>query len=145
MADQMDDYQLSSIVSNEITDALNHFDSEYTEQRLRAMDFYLGEPLGNEVDGKSSVVATEVADTIESMLPNIMRVFTSNDEYVRFKPRTAEDVEKAEQASDYVNHVINNDNNGYQLLHTFFKDALLFRLGVVKFYWDESEEVTRRI
>ena len=76
----MDDYQLSSIVSNEITDALNHFDSEYTEQRLRAMDFYLGEPLGNEVDGKSSVVATEVADTIESMLPNIMRVFTSNDE-----------------------------------------------------------------
>ena len=140
--DKMDDYQLSSIVSNEITDALNHFDSEYTEQRLRAMDFYLGEPLGNEVDGKSSVVATEVADTIESMLPNIMRVFTSNDEYVRFKPRTAEDVEKAEQASDYVNHVINNDNNGFHLLHTFFKDALLFRLGVVKFYWDESEEVT---
>jgi len=138
---KMDDYQLGSIVSGEITDALNHFDSEYTEERLRALDFYLGEPLGNEVEGRSSVVATEVADTVEAIMPNLMRVFTANDKYVRFAPRTAEDVEAAEQASNYVNYVINQRNDGYKLLHTFFKDALLFRMGVIKFFWEEQEQV----
>jgi hypothetical protein len=137
----MDDYQLGSIVSGEITDALNHFDSEYTEERLRALDFYLGEPLGNEVEGRSSVVATEVADTVEAIMPNLMRVFTSNDKYVRFAPRNAEDVEAAEQASDYVNYIINQRNDGYKLLHTFFKDALLFRMGVIKFFYEEKEQV----
>ena len=138
---KMDDYQLGSIVSGEITDALNHFDSEYTEERLRALDFYLGEPLGNEVEGRSSVVATEVADTVEAIMPNLMRVFTANDKYVRFAPRTAEDAEAAEQASNYVNYVINQRNDGYKLLHTFFKDALLFRMGVIKFFWEEQEQV----
>jgi len=138
---KMDDYQLGSIVSGEITDALNHFDSEYTEERLRALDFYLGEPLGNEVEGRSSVVATEVADTVEAIMPNLMRVFTSNDKYVRFAPRNAEDAEAADQASNYVNYIINQRNDGYKLLHTFFKDALLFRMGVIKFFYEEKEQV----
>ena len=139
--DEMDDVQLGSIVSGEITDALNHFDSEYTTDRLRALDFYLGEPLGNEVEGRSSVVATEVADTVEAIMPNLMRVFTANDKYVRFSPRTAEDMEAAEQASDYVNYLIQTQNDGYKLLHTFFKDALLFRMGVIKYFYEEVEEV----
>ncbi len=138
---EMDEVQLGSIVSGEITDALNHFDSEYTQDRLRALDFYLGEPLGNEVEGRSAVVATELADTVEAIMPNLMRVFTTNDKYVRFAPRSGEDVEAAEQASDYVNYIIQNKNDGYKLLHTFFKDALLFRAGVIKFFYEEVEEV----
>ena len=139
---EMDEYQLSSIVSSEITDALNHFDSEYSQERIRAMDFYLGEPFGNEVEGRSSVIATEVADTVETIMPNLMRVFTANDKYVRFNARTAEDVEKADQISDYVNYVINHDNEGYKILYNWFKDALLFRLGVVKYFWEEEDKVT---
>ena len=138
----MDDYQLNSIVSSEITDALNHFDSEFSQERIRAMDFYLGEPFGNEVEGRSSVVSTEVADTVEAIMPNLMRVFTANDKYVRFSPRTAEDMERAEQVSDYVNYIINHDNEGYKILYNWFKDALLFRLGIVKYFYEEEENVT---
>ena len=140
--DEMDEYQLNSILTSEIRDSLNHFDSEYSQERIRAMDFYLGEPMGNEVEGRSQVVSTEVSDTIEAIMPNLMRVFTANDQYVRFNARTADDVERAEQISDYVNYVINHDNEGYKILYNWFKDALLFRLGVVKYYYDEQESVT---
>ena len=135
----MDDYQLNSIVTSEIRDSLNHFDSEYSQERIRALDFYLGEPMGNEVEGRSQVVSTEVSDTIEAIMPNLMRVFTANDKYVRFSPRTAEDTERADQITDYCNYVLNHDNSGYKILHNWFKDALLYRLGVVKYYWDEQE------
>ena len=141
MANKMDDYQLRSIVTSEIEDSLNHFDSEYTQERLRAIDFYLGEPLGNEQAGKSSVVDTTFADTVEQIMPSLMRVFTSNDQYVRFAPRTAEDAKAAEQATDMANFVINHDNPGYRLMHDWFKDGLMFRLGVLKYFWDETEEV----
>ena len=137
----MDDYQLNSIVSSEIRDSLNHFDSEYSQERIRALDFYLGEPLGNEVEGRSQVVDTTVSDTVESIIPNLMRVFTANDKYVRFNARTPEDVERAEQISDYVNYIINHDNDGYKVLYNWFKDSLLFRLGVVKYFWDEQVDV----
>jgi len=141
MPEQMDEYQLNSIVSSEIRDSLNHFDQEFSQERIRAMDFYLGEPMGNEVEGRSQVVSTEVSDTIEAIMPNLMRVFTANDKYVRFNARTSEDSERAEQISDYVNYVINHDNQGYKILYNWFKDALMFRLGVVKYYWDEQEDV----
>lgn len=141
MAEEMDEYQLNSIVTSEIRDSLNHFDQEFSQERIRAMDFYLGEPMGNEVEGRSQVVSTEVSDTIEAIMPNLMRVFTANDKYVRFNARTAEDAERAEQISDYVNYVINHDNQGYKILYNWFKDALMFRLGVVKYYYDEQEDV----
>ena len=141
MAEEMDEYQLNSIVSSEIRDSLNHFDQEFSQERIRAMDFYLGEPMGNEVEGRSQVVSTEVSDTVEAIMPNLMRVFTSNDKYVRFNARTSEDAERAEQISDYVNYVINHDNQGYKVLYNWFEDALLFRLGVVKYYYDEQEDI----
>ena len=58
----------------------------------------------------------DVRDTIEGMLPSLMRVFFSGEHTVEFAPQSAEDVETAKQATDYVNFVMNRDNNGYAVL-----------------------------
>ena len=129
---------LGSIIQTEIRESQNHFETEYSADRLKAIDYYLKEPLGNEVEGRSSVVSSDFADTVETIMPSLMRIFTSSDKYVRYAPRTAEDTEKAEQLSDYVNYIINNDNDGYRIMHNWIKDSLLFKLGVVKFCWDET-------
>jgi len=133
--------EIGQIVAREINDALNHYDSEFAADRLKALDYYLGEPFGNEIEGKSQVVSTEVADTVEQIMPSLMRVFTGSDKYVRFMPRMEEDAELAEQISDYVNYIIAHDNNGYRIIDTWLRDALLFKLGVVKFYYDDTSTV----
>jgi hypothetical protein len=137
----IDNEQLGSIVSREITDSLNHFDSEFAQDRIDALDYYLGRPFGNEIEGRSSVVDTTVADTVEQIMPSMMRIFTGTDKVVRFAPRTEEDVEKAEQATDYVNFVLQNDNDYYRVIYNFIKDSLLFKMGVIKVGWDETDEV----
>ncbi len=134
----MEQDELRSIIRSEIQQAQNYFETEYSSDRMKAIDYYLGEPLGNEREGFSSVVSHDFADVVETLMPSLMRIFTSSDKYVRYAPRTAEDQEKADQLSDYVNYIINNDNDGYRIIHTFIKDSLLFKLGVVKFGWDES-------
>jgi len=141
----MDNDALGSVVSREITESLNHFDTEYTQDRLDALDYYLGRPFGNEVEGRSSVVSTEVADVVEQIMPSMMRIFTGTDKVVRFAPRTEEDVEKAEQATDYVNFVLQNDNDYYRVLYNFIKDSLLFKIGVIKVAWDETDEIKQEV
>ena len=141
----MDDEQLGSVVSREITESLNHFDTEYTQDRIDALDYYLGRPFGNEVEGRSSVVDTTVADVVEQIMPSMMRIFTGTDKVVRFAPRNEEDVEAAEQATDYVNFILQTDNDYYRILYNFIKDSLLFKIGVVKVCWDEMDEVKEEV
>jgi hypothetical protein len=46
-----------------------HFSSMLSEQRRKAMQYYYGQPYGNEVEGRSQVVTTEVKDAVEGILP----------------------------------------------------------------------------
>ena len=136
---KMDDINFRSIVQGEIQSAVNFYESEFSADRTDILQFYLGEPLGNEVENRSQVVATEVSDTIEYIMPSLMKMFASSKEFVRFEPRGPEDVEAANQATDLVNFAINNDNRGFRVIHNWFKDALLFKQGAVKMYWEEKD------
>ena len=137
---QMDESQLTAILKNEIEDSLNYYDAELAEFRLQATDYYNSEPFGNEQEGKSSVVTSDTAEIIESIQPSLMRIFTQSKNYVKFLARTPQDVAGAEQATDFCNYTL-EQNNGFVVVHNWFKSALMYKMGVVKFYWDESEDV----
>ena len=106
------------------------------------MEYFYGEPFGNEEDGRSQVVVTDVQDTIMWMMPSLMRVFTAGDRVVRFEPEGPEDEAVAEQATKYVNHVFHKQNNGFMILYNLFLDALINKVGIVKHYWEEKEKIT---
>lgn len=142
---QMDELRFRSILQHEIQSAVNYYDSEFSSDRSEILDYYLGQPFGNEVANRSQVVATEVSDTIEYIMPSLMKMFASSDDFVRFQPRGPEDIKAAQQATDLVNFAINEDNRGFTVLHNWFKDALLFKQGAVKFYWDETETVINEV
>jgi len=136
------DEELLARVQGEITDALGYNDT-VSKQRESAMDYYYALPFGNEVEGRSQYVDSSVMDTIEWIKPSLMRVFASGDEMVTFEPHGPEDVESAEQATDYVNHIFTKDNNGWEILYTWFTDALLQKNGIVKVWWDDYEDWNR--
>ncbi len=135
--------EVGSIVSSEIKASLGYIGSDITEQRQKSLEYYFGEPFGNEQEGRSQVVSTDVSDVIESILPTLLRTFAASDEIVKCEPVTAEDEEVAKQASDYLNYVFNKDNDGFITLYTLFKDALIQKNGVAKIYWNTSNKVER--
>ena len=142
---KMDEERFRGILQHEIQSAVNYYDSEFSQERADILGYYLGDPLGNEVENRSQVIATEVSDTIEYIMPSLMKMFASSPEFSRFHPRGPEDVKAAEQATDLVNFTINQDNRGFTVLHNWFKDALLFKQGAVKFYWQETEDVVNEV
>ena len=139
----MNDYELKAIISSEIQSSLGYLGGELTEARAKSLDYYFSEPFGNEQEGRSQVISTDVADTIESILPQIMRTFTASPKAVQCVANNAGDEPIAKQATDYLNHVFYKDNDGFTNLYTFFKDALLQKNGIIKVFWDDSMDVER--
>ena len=139
----MDNNQLKGILDAEIDNSLGFIETETTDARRKALEYYNREPYGNEVEGRSSIVTGEVAEVVDGALPQLLRIFTSSDEMVRFEPKNAGDEEKAKQATEYINWVLNHDNQGTILFHNWFKDALLQKNGIVKVYWDDQTDVTK--
>ena len=143
MADTITDEELITRIRGEITDSLGYMGDTISQQREQAMQYYYGLPFGNEVEGRSQYVDSTVQDTIEWIKPSLMRVFASGDEMVKFNPHGPEDVAMAQQATDYVNYVFTKDNPGWEILYSWFTDALLSKNGIVKVWWDDYEEEER--
>jgi len=131
--------ELRSVVEEYVRDAQTGRKSEIAEDQDRAMDLYLGNPLGNEVEGRSTVVSRDVADTVEWMIPSLLRVFLQDDVVV-FDPVGPEDEEQASLESVYTNHVIMKQNKGFMVFLTWFKDALLKKVGYTKYWWEKLDE-----
>jgi hypothetical protein len=139
----MDENKLKAIIDSEIWSSLGYIQTETTGERQQALEYYLRRPYGNEVEGKSQVVTGEVAEVVDGALPQLMRIFASSDNVVEFEPVREGDEPLAKQATTYVNHVFYKDNDGFSVLHNWFKDALLQKVGVVKVYWNDETNITR--
>ena len=137
----MDDGELQAIINGELTDAVSYIDSDISPIRAKGTEYYRGDPFGNEEDGRSQVVAMEVRDTVSAMMPSLMKVFFSSENVVEFVPRGPEDEANAQQATDYANYVFSADNNGFMQSYAIFKDALVRKCGIAKYWWEETAEV----
>lgn len=83
-------------------------------------------------------MATDVADTVEAMLPQVMKPFVTDDEAVEFQSRRPEQDPIAKLATAYVNYLFYTKNDGVGVMYDWFKDALIQKVGFVK-VWAEEE------
>ena len=90
--------------------------------------------------GRSTFVSTDVRDAVMMMLPSLVRLFGASEAPVYLVPRSQEEVDEADQATDYVNYSFWNDNPGFLILYGAFKDALTVKTGFVKWWTDSTKE-----
>jgi hypothetical protein len=136
----MTDDDLQAMLAAQKGDALSSGnESTLGSSREKALDYYYGEmPDMKPLEGRSKAVSTDVADTIDGLMPGLMEIFAGSDEVVVFDPVAPDDIDAAEQETDVTNHVFMQQNNGFLVLYSMIKDALLEKLGTVK-VWTELE------
>lgn len=131
---------LKALISRLRQTAIGVHESTLDLERQDAMDFYYGRNWKPAPEGRSQIVDRVLMDTVEWIMPQVMRVFASTDELVKFDPVGPEDEDLAEQETAYVNHCIMKKNNGFITLYDAVKDALLLRNGYIKCYWETREK-----
>ena len=140
MAKDIDDNNietLAGVLKSEMDDA-SDFIHMVGAERAESTEYYLGDSPEGTSSLQSEFISTDVRESILFMLPSIMRTFFGTKKVVEFVPKGPEDIQLAEQQTDYINYIIQQKNNGFQVLYDAFKDALVRKTGFVKVFWDDS-------
>ncbi|MDA7517458.1 hypothetical protein N8511_00755 [Akkermansiaceae bacterium] len=132
---------LVGVIKSEMDDAKD-FIHQVGAERAESTEYYLGNEPENTSSMQSEFVSTDVRESVLFMLPSIMRTFFGTKKIVEFVPKGPEDIEVAQQQTDYINYVIQQKNRGFQVLYDVFKDALVRKTGFVKVFWDDSVTAT---
>lgn len=148
MTKSMTREEIESAVQGLIADAITYGDAELSPLRAQATKFYNGEKFGDEEAGRSQVVLTDVRDTVLAILPSLVRMFFPTSGHVveyRARPKTIEEIASAvamaEQATQYVNEVVlDQDNNGFLECYSAWKDGLVRKIGAMKYWWEDSSQ-----
>jgi hypothetical protein len=141
---RMTDDELRQVVEQEVAESSAWADSEIAADRERNLRYYHGQPLGNEVPGRSQVVSWDVFEVVESALPSLLEPFFAGDHIGEFEPVEMGDEDYAEQATDYVNWLIKKKNDGFITFSTWIKDGLLSKIGIVRSWWNKTPVIQRK-
>lgn len=138
---EMDGEAFRTAVGAIVGDAIDYMDVDVAPFMESATAYYRGDPFGNEEEGRSQVVMTEVRDVVQAMLPGLLRIFTGSERVVEFIPRDESRVPIAEQATDYVNYIVMVENKGFRLFLNAFKDALVRKIGILHWWVEDQTKV----
>ncbi len=143
-APPLDDETIESIVREQLQNSRNFIDNEVSPLRLKATQAYQGEPFGNEVKGRSQVVLTDVRDTVDALMPDLLKVFFGPRRILEFVPDKTDEhtVKEAAQQTSFVEWIVREDNPGFLTFTGWFKDALVRKLGIVRVWWDTNYKAT---
>lgn len=143
MADKkkMTRQELRSTLKGMINDAISFVDDELGPQRAKATQYYKAEPFGNETEGRSQFVMSEVRDTVLGIIPGLLRVIFGPDHVVEYAPRNAQTVQEAQQVTGYARWVFEEDNAGLLTTYNVLVDGLVRRIGIYKWGVDETSTV----
>jgi len=136
---EMSDNELLSLVSQAESDAVE-FNGTFSKDNERLLRAYMAEPYGDEVEGQSHVVSTDVADVVESDMPSLARVFLSPTEVLSFMPTSdrEEDVQEAEDKTKYIDWLVRRQPESFQTIHGWLKDAEIQKMGVLKYFMEDT-------
>lgn len=115
--------------------------SQLANDRARAIDYYMGTNLDPAPEGRSQVMDRSVFETIQWILPSLVRIFANGDDVVSISPIGPEDEKGAKQEAQYLNHIALKKTPWFQTLIDWFTDALLTRNAYVYVYKDYKRNI----
>lgn len=114
-------------------------DTEVSPDRVQALKYFKGGPLGNEEEGRSQVVIPTVRDAVLGMEPSLLRGSFGPEPSVQFVPLREDLVEMAEQQSDYISMRFRESPNALLNAKSFIWDGLTLRNGFAKAWWERYQ------
>jgi hypothetical protein len=135
--EKMKDNELSAIVDILVKDSVS-YNSEFMRDNEEYLKRYNREPYGDEEEGFSKVIASDVRDTVDSDMTSMVRVFLGSGDVVEFQALSDDEEEllEAQEKTSLINHLVLRRPDSYKTIHCFLKDAEIQKMGVVHYYAD---------
>lgn len=137
--------EIETAATAEIDAAIKFQKEVIVPQRTTNWDRYYGRPLGNEVPGKSQYMSRDLLETIEWILPNLIKLFASADHKIILKVYTQydfgfevtpEQLGRALMDQIYKDLYTDEAFGLFNVFYTWFKDALVSGSAYTKLFWE---------
>lgn len=140
---KMSDERLITLVNEAEADAVQ-FSGEFNRESELALEYYLGMPFGDEEEGKSSLISTDVQDVIEADMPSLVRTFLGSSNIMKFESlsENPEDIQEAEDKTKYVNWLIRKQPESFSNLHGWMKNAEIQKISILKYFIEDTLKTT---
>lgn len=138
------DEEIVAAIDAELALARQQRDGTLGSERSLAYQYYFGQPFGNEIEGQSKVVSQLVMEVVDSLMPDLMKIFCGGENAVEFTARHPDKVRAAEQTTNVCNYVFYSENDGFRVAYEAIKDALLQKTGIFKYWWEDLTEVEEK-
>lgn len=144
--DKLTDSALSSLCEERLRSAMGAPGSKIVTDRLRNLAAYLAEPEGEwappEVADRSNLVATDVADTVEWLLPSLLRVLSASKDAIEVTASRPQFEAQAHVVRETLHWVWWERLNGLTILHDWLKDGLMSKVGFLRIGYCADEQTT---
>ena len=132
---------IEAIASREVQNAIAFYEATLQPQALAALEYINGKMADLPApEGRSAYVSRDVKDAIGFIMPGLMRIFAGNGDVVRCEARTEAAQEIATQQTAKLNYEWKSRVDGYEVIWSACHDALAFRNGVIKVWWEKDED-----
>jgi hypothetical protein len=128
----------------EMIDKIRKIDAQYSDiknNNIDAFDYYFGVNYMTDVDGRSKIYTSDLRNTIEWVMPSLMKIFAGGDDVCSLQPRNQEKAKQVENHNELINYQLKTKNKWFEILNSWFRDALLLKRGAVKYQWFEETEI----
>ena len=141
--DKLSDEDFKSLIEDRLRTAMGAPGSQVVLDRQRNLDAYMAEAQGEwappEIEDRSELVATDVADTVEWILPSLLRVFASSQDAIEVTPRRPQFAPQAQMVREVLKWMFWDRLDGVAFLHTWLKDGLMSKVGFCRVDYCQSD------
>ena len=134
---KLTDKQLKNLLKP-IQEGLKNYSKQSREDLF---DRYMGELYGDEVEGRSKFMSTDVSDVVESVFAEAMEALTNDETLVEFDPSSPEDEEASKQETDLVHSLFRDQNDSFAVISVWFKEGLIEQAAYVRSGWVDKTRV----
>ncbi len=152
-SDAMKSSDFQKLVTDEAMDASNYVEESISAERAQATEYWKGRLPDVDKDtaeeDRSTVVLSEVRDTVLGMMPDLLKMFLGADGVCSYTAVPCEDLtlfkqkqDEAKQATDYVQKIVLVQDNpdSFMTFHDAFQDALVRKTGFIRYWWEKSRK-----
>lgn len=141
----LDEDELVAALKNEADSACTFHDTTLAERQEQCLKYYDGDLFGDEVEGLSQIVVKDVQETVDYMTISVLRTFVAGDRVVEFQAKSPDEEEAVDQATETIQQIFMQHQDGYRVLHDWLKAGLIEIIGVVKSAVIEEDAVDEQV
>lgn len=137
----LSDEQILTMIDAEKQASIGFENGEDLERKRRQALEYIKGQMSDvpSLPNRSKAVSTDIDEAVETIMPDLMEIFTGGEDVASFPPVGHEDEDGAKQETEWVNHTAFQKLPGFLLLYTAIKDALQVDTGLIETYWQDNE------